>query len=320
MAVQGRDSLGRDIRLIGGTASWLLLFFDTLGDIAGKPDGRLVDFYPELELVVYGGVNFEPYRERFEAYLKGSHAEMREVYPASEGFVAVADRGPGQGLRLMVDNGVFWEFVPVEDLDSETPRRHWLGNAEIGVNYAVALSNNAGSWGYVLGDTVRFVELDPPRLLITGRISYQLSAFGEHLIEEEIERAVSRGAEAIGATVQDFSVAPIVPKSRDEVGRHLYVVEFAAPPGRPDAARVFAETVDRALFDLNADYRLHREGDFGMAGPDVAIAPPGTFARWMKKRGRLGGQNKVPRVITDESLLASLRAELPADREGSPPT
>lgn len=312
---QGRDSLGRDIRTIGGTASWLLLFFDRLTEIAGKPDGRLVDFYPNLDLVVYGGVNFAPYRDRFEDYLAGSHAEMREVYPASEGFIAVADRGPGEGLRLILDNGLFFEFVPVADLDSAAPRRYWIDTIETGVDYAVVLSTCAGCWGYVLGDTVRFVDLDPPRLLVTGRTAEQLSAFGEHLTGEELARAVAAGAEAIGAEVQDFTVAPLFPQSaEDPKGRHLYIVEFARPPGGGEAVLArFAETVDATLLDLNDDYGLHRSGGYGMHGPRVVVAPPGTFAAWMKARGKLGGQNKVPRVMSDPDLLASLQAHLPAD-------
>ena len=310
---QGRASLARDVRMIGGTASWLLLFFDRLGRIAGKPGARLAELYPKLELLIHGGVNIAPYRPRFEAYLDGSRAEMREVYPASEGFLAIADRGPGEGLRLITDNGLFYEFVPVDDLDGPTPRRHWLDTVETGVNYAVALSTCAGAWAYLLGDTVRFVDLNPPRLLITGRISYHLSAFGEHLTGEQVERAVAAGAAAIGAAVQDFSVAPLFPDAERQAGQHLFIVEFQRPPAEAATVARFARVLDDTLSTQNIDYGVRREGDFGMLAPLIRVAPPGTFARWMKARGKLGGQNKVARVITDPTLLATLEAELPAD-------
>lgn len=283
-------SLAEDIRSLSGTPSWLLLFIEELKK--HRAGNRLADFYPNLELFVHGGVSFEPYRARFAALLEGSHAETREVYPASEGFIALADRGPGEGLRLLTDNGLFLEFVPVDELDTPSPTRHWLGNAETGVNYAVVLSSNAGLWSYVLGDTVRFTEMNPPRILITGRTSYGLSVFGEHLTGEEIDKAVSAAAADIGASVADYTVGPVF----DGLGHHLYVVEIDRAGA--DAER-FAAVIDRTLSWLNADYAEHRAGNYGMNPPQVAFVPPGSFAAWMKSRGKLGGQNKVPRVIAD---------------------
>jgi hypothetical protein len=176
-----RTCLDQDIRAISGTPSWLLVFFERL--FAVRPDcaGRLHRVFPNLELLVHGGVNFAPYRRQFEDLLRGSHAELREVYPASEGFFAVADRGPGEGMRLIIDNGLFYEFVPCDALQDEHPPRHWLADARTGVDYALAISSCAGLWAYIVGDTVRLIERNPPRLLVTGRLSYFLSAFGEHL-------------------------------------------------------------------------------------------------------------------------------------------
>lgn len=299
-------SLAADIRSISGTPSWLLVFFDRLHAL--KPDWpyHLASWYPDLELIVHGGVNFSPYRERFRGLLEGTRAETREVYAASEGFIAAADRGDGDGMRLILDNGIFYEFIPVAELGADRPTRHWIADAETGVEYALALASCAGVYGYLLGDTVRLVSRDPPRLLVTGRSSYLLSAFGEHLIEDEIEDAVSRAAQRIGASINDFAVGALLPPSPGETGRHLYVVEFAAPVGA-DATDVFARTLDERLSQRNDDYRAHRHGDFGMAAPQIRIMPPGGFAAWMKRRGKLGGQNKVPRIINDEGLLADLR-------------
>lgn len=301
-------SLAADVRSISGTPSWLLLFFERLRKGAGTDDPRLAALYPNLELLIHGGVGFAPYRARFERLLAGGHAETREVYPASEGFIAIADRGPDEGLRLQVDTGLFYEFVPLEALAEARPPRPWLAQVEIGRDYALAVTTCAGLWSYLIGDTVRFVSLDPPRIVITGRTSYTLSAFGEHLIGEEIEDAVGDAARAIGRDVTNFTVGALVPgaEADDAAGGHLYVVEFEAePPGEVDLA-VFAARLDARLAALNEDYAVHRAGDFGMAPPRVTAVPPGTFAAWMQSRGKLGGQNKVPRVITDDALFRAL--------------
>jgi hypothetical protein len=300
-------SLEQDIRSISGTPSWLLIFFDKLATLRPELPARLASWYPELELLVHGGVNFAPYRARFEALLEGSHAELREVYPASEGFIALADRGYGEGLRLIVDNGLFFEFVPVEELDRAQPTRHWLASVELGINYALVVSSCAGLWSYIIGDTVKFVDRDPPRILITGRISYSLSAFGEHLIDQEIEESVAAAAGGIRAAVSDFSVGALFPDQEGELGGHLFVVEFAKAVSEEARVDAFAETLDVNLSKLNDDYRSHRSGDFGLRPPRVMAVPPGTFAAWMKSRGQLGGQHKVPRVINDPDLFRDLR-------------
>ncbi len=236
-------SLAADIRSISGTPSWLLLFFERLMQAAGVKDQRLCSAYPDLEMIIHGGVDFAPYRRRFEALLEGGHAETREVFSASEGFIAVADRGPGDGLRLAVDTGLFHEFVPVDALADPSPPRHWLGNAETGRDYALAVSTCAGLWAYILGDTVRLVALDPPRLVVTGRTAYGLSAFGEHLIGEQIEDAVATAASAIGRDVTDFTVGPLVPDGRSGrsgeggAGGHLFIVEFAGELAAGGCAR-----------------------------------------------------------------------------------
>lgn len=306
--ILARRSRTEPIRVLTGTPSWLLILLDrvaALNAAAGKPS---VPAYPELDLLIHGGVNFEPYRPQFEALIDADRTDMREVYPASEGFFAVADRHYGDGLRLMVDSGLFFEFVPVEELDAPSPTRLWLATVEAGVNYALAVSNCAGLWSYIVGDTVRFVETRPPRLLITGRTAYMLSAFGEHLIGEEIEHAVSVAAERIGTTVRDFSVGALFPEASGDLGAHLFIVEFADGPPPPDRQAAFLDALDRALGDANDDYRAHRAGGFGLDAPRLLAVVPGTFAAWMKGRGKLGGQNKVPRVIADQTLFGDLRA------------
>jgi hypothetical protein len=301
------ESLKRDIRTIAGTPSWLFLFFEKLAEMKPGSTGRIADFYPNLELLIHGGVNFAPYRSTFASLLEGSRAETREVYAASEGFIAVADRGDGEGLRLIVDNGLFFEFIPVEDIDSATPTRHWLANAETGVNYALLLTTCAGLWSYVVGDTVRLVERDPPRVLVTGRVSQTLSAFGEHLIGEEIEEAVTAAAAAIDAGVTDYSAGPVFAGTDGGVGGHLYIVEFAGEVPSTPRMEAFARVLDERLAAANEDYAVHRAGGYGLRPPRAHPVAPGTFAAWMKIRGQLGGQHKVPRVINDPDLFDALR-------------
>jgi len=300
-------SVQTDIRIVTGTPSWLLILFQRQAALMQLETPKARQLYPNLELLVHGGVNFAPYRPRFEAFLEGSNAELREVYPASEGFIACADAGPFDGLRLLLDNGLFFEFVPVEELGAERPTRHWLKTVEPGVNYALVLSNCAGCFGYVIGDTVRFVELKPPRIVITGRTSYALSAFGEHLIGEEIELAVARAAEAIGRSITDFSVGAVFPEDGETSGGHRYVVEFAEPlEDEPQLAR-FLATLDAALQADNADYADDRQRGI-IRAPDLWSVPPDSFKAWMQARGRLGGQNKVPRVITEQALFQHLQS------------
>lgn len=300
-------SLKADIRMLSGVPAWLLLFVEALRKAAPEMSGRLVDFFPDLELLVHGGVNFAPYYDQFAELLRGSRAETREVYPASEGFIAVADRSWGDGLRLNVDHGIFFEFVPTEELDSANPIRHWVGNLEIGVNYAVVLTTCAGLWSYIIGDTVRFVDRETPRLLVTGRTSYFLSAFGEHLIGEEIDDAVSTSAHELGVKVSDYSVGAIFPEKASELGRHLYIIELSGDGCPGDAASTFSKRIDEILIKRNEDYEAHRAKGFGLNPPEIVIAKKGMFAAWMKSRGKLGAQNKVPRIINKLELFKDLR-------------
>lgn len=296
-----RLSLDLPIRALTGTPSWLLMLLERVGELRGARDGDPRP-YPDLDLLVHGGVRFDGYRRRFEALLAGTDAELREVYPASEGFIAGADRGPGEGMRLNLDHGLFFEFVPVAELDRPNPTRHWVADAEVGVDYALVMTTCAGLFAYVIGDTVRLVDRSPPRVLVTGRTAYGMSAFGEHLIGEEVERAATAAAAAIDGDLTDFSMMAVFPQAAGELGGHRWVVELARPAAA-GAEATFAAALDATLCDLNDDYRAHRAG---MAPPRIVLVPPGTFAAWMKARGRLGGQNKVPRIINDAELAADL--------------
>lgn len=298
-------SLNEDIRMISGVPAWMLIFFDKLKEL--RPNAEdITQIYRNLEMVVHGGVNFSPYVDRFRELLGPSSAELREVYPASEGFLAIADRGYGDGLRMNLDIGIFFEFVPLEELSSAQPTRHWIANVEPDVNYAVVMTTCAGLWSYIIGDTVRFVDTKVPRVLVTGRTSYYLSAFGEHLIAEEIEDGIVTAAHAISAELSDFTVGPIFPEKAGELGGHLFIVEFAGQAPDEKQLASFQTALDKRLCERNEDYEAHRSQGFGLRPPTVVPVSHGCFAAWMKSRGKLGGQNKVPRIITNTEMLREL--------------
>jgi hypothetical protein len=296
-------SLKEDIRMISGVPAWMLIFFDKLNSIRPEAQGKIGQIYENLEMVVHGGVNFAPYVDRFRDLLAESHAELREVYPASEGFIAVGDRGYGDGLRMNLDHGIFFEFVPLEELDSPQPTRHWIENVQPDVNYAIILTTCAGLWSYVIGDTVRLVDTKTPRVLVTGRTSYYLSAFGEHLIAEEIEDGIATAAHETHTEISDFTVGPVFPQGPGDLGGHIYVVEFAHALPTGDTLTHFQTVLDVKLCKRNEDYEAHRSQGFGLKAPQIVAVAPGFFAEWMRRRGKLGGQNKVPRIITNLDML-----------------
>ena len=279
--------------------SWLLSLFGRVLDLTGK--STIAEVWPGLEVVVHGGVKFDPYRRAFDEVLGDPGIRLQETYPSSEGFIAFGDPDTGL-LRLVHDHGLFYEFVPVAELDSPSPTRHWLGNVQVGVNYAIVVSTCAGLWAHLIGDTVRFESLDPPLLTFTGRTKDTLSAFGEHLIGEEVEGAMARAAEATGASVRDWHVGPVV---RGGIGHHIYVVEFLREPD--DLAR-FRAVLDEDLSRRNADYLAHRVGDVVLGLPAIVVARPGGFDAWMRSRGKLGGQHKVPRMDNTGTVTAEVVA------------
>jgi len=291
-----QDCVGKNIRTISGVPTWLQVLFDQAFETADSDDRRLVSLFPDLELIAHGGINFEPYHDAFTDLLEGSHAELREAYAASEGFIAVADRSPGEGLKLLLDNGLFYEFIEADQLDQPNPKRHWIGNVELDTDYALIITSCAGLWSYAIGDLVRFVDLETPRILVAGRVSHTLSTFGEHITGEQLEIAVATAARTVGVHVNDFAVASIL-GTTSAVGHHRYVIEATGDPGVDLAA-----ATDNSLAQQNADYRTKRADDIVISAPEVRTVPNGTFATWMTANGQAGGQRKVPRVTTPEQL------------------
>jgi len=304
---------GQDLRLVSGMPSWLLILFERVARarrVAGRPVASLGECWPNLSVFVHGGVWFAPYRPTFEEWM-GRPVEYVEVYPASEGFVALQTERTG-GLTLMLDYGIFYEFVPVEDLGRARPRRHTVADVELDRPYAVTLTTPGGLWSYLLGDTVRFTARDPLRLVITGRTRHFVNAFGENVIIEEVEQALVAACRRTDAEPAEFTVAPRYPSTGEARGGHDWLVEVRTPPRDRDA---FVRQLDEALAARNTDYRTKRTGDVGMVAPRLLELPPGTFHRWMRERGKLGDQHKVPRVMNDRAVVEALLAAVGARDE-----
>jgi hypothetical protein len=300
MDLLAKRSIREPITSISGVPSWLLVLFERLLQITDK--SCIADIWPTLRLVVHGGTKFEPYRALFRRIIGSEHVRYLETYPASEGFIAAED--PRHDLlRLIPDHGIFFEFVPLAELNAPAPTRHTTANLELGVQYAIVLTTCAGLWSYILGDTVCFERRDPPLLRVTGRTRYFLSAFGEHLISEEVERAVAIAAEAAHAEVVEFHVGPAFPERVGIPGRHRYLIEFAQ---RPHDLQVFAAKLDAVLCRTNEDYAAHRQGNLTMLAPEVFPVRRGGFADWMRSKGKLGGQHKVPRMDNSGELTSEM--------------
>jgi GH3 auxin-responsive promoter len=288
------ESAKLPITAISGVPAWLQSLFRHVKEITRKR--RVADVWPMLRLVVHGGTKFDAYRAEFREEL-GPDAHFVEVYPASEGFVATEDPRY-KALRVVPDHDIFFEFVPMTEFEGEKPKidrpvRHALANVETGIEYAVAVTTCAGLWSYLIGDTVTFIQRHPPLIRFTGRTKYYLSAFGEHLIEDEITRAVAAAAEATGARTAEWHVGPVFPTDPTKPGHHRYLIEFHQPPEDLDR---FTVVLDATLRRINEDYDAHRHGDLSMLRPEVLAVKPDGFERWMLAHGKRPPQHKVPKM------------------------
>jgi hypothetical protein len=275
------------------------MYYERLLARSGKQTIR--EIFPNYSVFVYGGVNFEPYRAKLEE-LVGAPIDTVETYPASEGFIAFQDCWPAEGLLLNTRAGMFFEFVPADEIFKENPTRLWLRDVEIGVNYALILHTNAGLWGYNIGDTVQFVSKNPYRIVVSGRIKHFISAFGEHVIGKEVEEALLPVANAMGVRIVEFTVAPQVNPPEGGLPYHEWFIEFDTPPADLPA---FSAAVDQAMRIQNIYYDDLITGN--VLRPLVIRAlPRDAFREYMKTQGKLGGQNKVPRLANDRKIADAL--------------
>jgi acyl-CoA synthetase (AMP-forming)/AMP-acid ligase II len=287
--------------LISGIPPWVQMYFDRLAQKSGKKIGEL---FPDFSVLVQGGVNFEPYKAKlFESI--GRKVDCVELFPASEGFFAFQDSQNAEGLLLNTDSGIFFEFVPAAEIFSANPTRLPLQEVKLGENYAMIVNNNAGLWGYNIGDTVKFVSIAPYRIVVTGRTKHFISAFGEHVIGEEVESALMAAALESNVQVTEFTVAPVIAKEEGK-SFHEWLIEFEKAPSDLGA---FSKRVDDHLRSKNVYYDDLIRGNI-LDQLHISLVQKNGFIDYMKSIGKLGGQNKVPRLSNDRGIADGLKAWL----------
>lgn len=293
------ETIHQNMSLISGIPPWVQMYFDRIHRRTNK---KIKDLFPNFSLFVYGGVNFEPYRARLEESI-GKRIPSIETYPASEGFIAYQDSQHEQGLLLLLNSGIFFEFIPAEEYFTPHPKRLTIEEVELGKNYALIINSNAGLWGYSIGDTIKFVSKNPYRILVTGRVKHFISAFGEHVIGEEVEKAMKAACQKFPETeITEFTVAPFVAPT-DGMPHHEWLIEFAKSPCDKDG---FALELDNQLRSLNTYYDDLISGRI-LCPLKIISLPGGCFISYMKSEGKLGGQNKVPRLSNDRKLADALK-------------
>ncbi|WHT40829.1 GH3 auxin-responsive promoter family protein [Myroides sp. mNGS23_01] len=294
------ETVHENMTVISGIPSWVQMYFERLKAREGKGVGEI---FKKFNLFIYGGVNYEPYRAKFEQLI-GRKVPSIELFPASEGFFAYQDSQTEKGLLLLLNAGIFYEFIKVEEFFAANPRRYTIGEVELGVNYVLIISTNAGLWGYNIGDTVQFVSLKPHRIVVSGRIKHFISAFGEHVIGKEVETALQQAMEGIGVQVNEFTVAPQITPA-DGLPYHEWFIEFGQAPADMEA---FALRIDEALRKQNVYYDDLIVGKVLRTLVIRSVEKDG-FQAYMKSIGKLGGQNKLPRLSNDRSIVDQLKIE-----------
>ena len=293
-----QSTINEDIYILAGVPSWTLVLCNRILEITGKT--HLREVWPNLELFMHGGVHFEPYREQFERLIPFDDMNYVETYNASEGFFGIQDDFQVNELLLMLDYGIFFEFIPMDEykgIDSENVIP--LQDVKPDVNYAMVISTNAGLWRYIIGDTVRFTNTKPYRFKITGRTKSFINAFGEELVVENAERAMRKACLVTGAEIAEYTAAPIYMEN-GLGGGHEWLIEFKR---EPDSLEKFTTVLDDTLKSLNSDYQAKRSADLSLQPPLIQLAPSGLFEEWLKSKGKLGGQHKVPRLCNDRDLI-----------------
>jgi hypothetical protein len=292
----------RDVNVtsLSGVPTWNLLLCKRILEITGKKN--LLEVWPNLELYFHGAVNFTPYREQFKKLIPSDDMYYLENYNASEGFFGIQDQIAGGEMLLMLDYGIFYEFLPTENLHDENPQTLTLDEVELDKNYAPIISTNAGLWRYLIGDTIKFTSLVPYRIQVTGRTKHFINAFGEEVIIDNAERALEEACSQTGAIIRDYTAAPIY-FNDDECGAHEWLIEFEKKPAEFER---FVDILDQTLRRINSDYDAKRFKDMALRRPIVRRVPEGTFFNWMKEKGKLGGQHKVPRLANNREYVDAI--------------
>ncbi len=297
-----RETIGVNVTNIAGVPTWTVLLLQYILEMEKK--NSILEVWPNLEVFFHGAVAFKPYKNLFKSIIPSEQMRYWETYNASEGFFGIQDQRDSEDLLLMLDYGVFYEFIPVEEWDKEYPDAISLTDVELGKNYAMVITTNAGLWRYNIGDTIKFTSIAPYRIRISGRTKHFINAFGEEVIIENAETAITRACEQTGAVIDNFTAAPIY-LEKSKRGGHEWIIEFRTAPRDMNE---FTFTLDDTLRKINSDYDAKRTLDLALIAPTVHSVAEGTFYNWMKKRGKLGGQNKVPRLSNSREFVDDILA------------
>ncbi len=298
MALQ---TLNENVTSVSGVPTWTLILFKRLLEMTGK--NTIGEVWPNLELYMHGGVSFTPYRQQFESII-GKPVHYLETYNASEGFFAAHEIPGDDGMLLFTDHGVFLEFMPMSEFGQSAPLTIGLKDVQLNTNYALVISTNGGLWRYLLGDTIQFVSKDPYKVIVSGRVKHYINAFGEEVIVDNSDKAISIASKITGAIVNDYTAAPIY-FSENANGAHEWLIEFEKNPDHIDR---FTEELDKALQNINSDYEAKRYKNIALRMPVVHHLPKGSFNKWLQRKGKLGGQNKVPRLSNERKYLEEILA------------
>ena len=295
------ESRNENVTSFAGVPSWMLVLMNKVLEDSGK--SNLMEIWPNLEVYFHGGVSFEPYREQYKKILPASQFKYYEIYNASEGFFAIQDLNNSSDLLLMLDYGIFYEFIPMSVFGTTEEKAIRLSDVELNVNYAILISTNAGLWRYLVGDTVRFTSLSPYRIRVTGRTKHHINVFGEELMVENTDRAISKASQLTNSEVVDYTVAPIFMKDKEK-GAHEWMIEFKS---KPSNINEFQKILDETLQSLNSDYEAKRHNNMTLNPLVINVARPNLFYDWLKEQDKLGGQHKIPRLSNKRDYLEQLK-------------
>ncbi len=291
-----QNTIHENVTSLAGVPTWTIILIKRILEISGKK--TLKEVWPNLELYMHGGVSFTPYREHISKLI-GGQINYLEMYNASEGFFAAQNMPDDEGLLLYTDHGIFYEFLPVEEYKKSDPKTIGLSRVELNKNYALVISTNGGLWRYLLGDTIQFTSLKPFKIKVTGRLKHFMNAFGEEVIIDNADKAIAIAADKTGAVVNDYTAAPIFFGEKNN-GAHEWLIEFEIPP---EDLKEFSVQLDEALKSVNSDYEAKRHKDIALGPPVVHLLQPGIFNKWLKSKGKLGGQHKVPRLSNERTMI-----------------
>lgn len=293
------STIQENVTSISGVPTWTLVLIKRILEISGRQ--TLAEVWPQLELYLHGGVSFTPYREQFKRLI-GKDINYLETYNASEGFFAAQESPGDEGLLLFTNHGIFYEFMPIDEYGKQFPFTVGLGKVQVNINYALVISTTGGLWRYIVGDTVQFTSLRPYKIKVSGRLKHYMNAFGEEVIVDNTDKAIAVASEKTGAVVNDYTAAPVYFSSNNN-GAHEWLIEFEKAPADLNQ---FTEALDDALKTFNSDYEAKRYKDIALRMPVLRALPRGTFNEWLKSKGKLGGQHKVPRLSNERTLLEEI--------------